>query len=196
MYEMHEELATEPLLAELRKEPCFAPAYAGAEALAKAQIAAARKAMDPQPYEHPYGPAAPAPSYALAAARHMHQFGTTREQLAEVAVAARRWAQLNPEAQMRDPLTIEQVLSSRMVADPLTVRDCCLVTDGAGAFVMTRADRARSLSKPPVLVLGSRGRRARPHWYSFSGAAIGTTDSTSMYGMSSPLTASRPRRGE
>jgi acetyl-CoA acetyltransferase/uncharacterized OB-fold protein len=121
----------------------------------RAAIAAARKAMDPQPYEHPYGPAAPAPSYALAAARHMHLYGTTREQLAEVAVSARRWAQLNPEALMRDELTVEQVLNARMVADPLTVRDCCLVTDGAGAFVMTRADRAKDLAKSPVHVLGN-----------------------------------------
>ena len=121
----------------------------------RAAIASARKLLDAQPYEHPYGPAAPAPSYALAAARHMHQYGTTREQLAEVAVAARRWAVLNPEAQMRDPLTIEDVIGARMVADPLTVRDCCLVTDGAGAFVLTRADRARDLARPPVHVLGN-----------------------------------------
>lgn len=121
----------------------------------RAAIASARKLLDAQPYEHPYGPAAPAPSYALAAARHMHQYGSTREQLAEVAVAARRWAMLNPEAQMRDPLTIEDVIGARMVADPLTVRDCCLVTDGAGAFVLTRADRARDLARPPVHVLGN-----------------------------------------
>ena len=121
----------------------------------RAAIAAARKAMDPQPYEHPYGPVAPAPSYALATARHMHQYGTTREQLADVAVAARKWAQLNPEAQMRDPLSIADVIGARMVSDPLTVRDCCLVTDGAGAFILTRADRARGLAKPPVHVLGN-----------------------------------------
>lgn len=121
----------------------------------RAAIASARKLLDAQPYEHPYGPAAPAPSYALAAARHMHQYGSTREHLAEVAVAARRWAMLNPEAQMRDPLTIEDVIGARMVADPLTVRDCCLVTDGAGAFVLTRADRARDLARPPVHVLGN-----------------------------------------
>ncbi|HBD38982.1 MAG TPA: thiolase, partial [Cupriavidus sp.] len=86
--------------------------------------------IDPQPYEHPYAPIQPLTSYALAASRHMHEFGTTREQLAEVAVAARRWAQLNPEAVMRDPLSIDDVLSARMVSTPLTVRDCCLVTDG------------------------------------------------------------------
>lgn len=115
----------------------------------------ARAMLDPQPYEQPYGPISPITSYALAAARHMHQYGTTREQLAEVAVAARKWAQLNPEAALRDPLTIDDVLAARMVSDPLGVRDCCLVTDGAGAFVMVRAEQARDLPQPPVYVLGN-----------------------------------------
>lgn len=111
--------------------------------------------IDPLPYEHPYSPIQPLTSYALAASRHMHEFDTTREQLAEVAVAARRWAQLNPEAVMRDPLGIDGVLSARMVSTPLTVRDCCLVTDGAGAFVLMRADRARAQVPKPVYVLGN-----------------------------------------
>ncbi len=111
--------------------------------------------IDPLPYEHPYQPMLPPTAYALAASRHMHEFGTTREQLAEVAVAARRWAQLNPEAYMREPLSIEDVLNARMISTPLTVRDCCLVTDGAGAFVLTRADRARDLRQTPVYVLGN-----------------------------------------
>jgi acetyl-CoA acetyltransferase len=105
-------------------------------------------------YEGPYAAPLPVSSYALAAARHMHEFGTTREQLAEVAVAARAWARRNPEAYMRDELTREQVLAARMVCDPLSVRDCCLLTDGAGAIVMTRADRARDLKKKPVHLLG------------------------------------------
>lgn len=111
--------------------------------------------IDPLPYEHAYQPMLPPTAYALAASRHMHEFGTTREQLAEVAVAARRWAQLNPEAYMREPLSIEDVLNARMISTPLTVRDCCLVTDGAGAFVLTRADRARDLRQTPVYVLGN-----------------------------------------
>lgn len=118
-------------------------------------IVAARRAMDPQPYEHPYEPLLPPSAYALAARRHMHEFGTTREQMAEVAVAARAWAQLNPEAFMRDPLTIEDVLSARMVSTPFGVRDCCLVTDGAGAIVLSRADRAKDLAQPPVYILGN-----------------------------------------
>jgi len=105
-------------------------------------------------FEARYKPVMPVGAYALAASRHMHEFGTTREQLAEVAVAARGWAQKNPEAFMRDPLSVQDVLAARMVADPLTVRDCCLVTDGAAAIVLTRADRARDHCATPVHVLG------------------------------------------
>ena len=106
------------------------------------------------PYETPYRPILPISAYAMVAARHMHQYGTTREHLAEVAVAARRWALMNPKAWENEPLTIEQVLGSRMVSDPFTVRDCCLVVDGGGAIVLTSAARARSLRKKPIYVLG------------------------------------------
>lgn len=109
----------------------------------------------PPTYEGPFKPRMPVSAYALAAARHMHQYGTTREQLAEVAVAARRWAMLNPAATMRDPLSIADVLGARMVSDPLTTRDCCLVTDGAAAVVMVRADRAKDLAARPAYVLGA-----------------------------------------
>src|SRR3954452_1023157 len=90
------------------------------------------------PWEAPYRPWLPVTGYALAAARHMHEFGTTREQLAEVAVAARKWAALNPVAWSREPLSVEDVLAAPMVCDPLGVRDCCLVTDGGGAGVRPR----------------------------------------------------------
>lgn len=126
----------------------------------RAEVARARRVMDPQPYETPYEPLQPLSAYALAARRHMHQYGTTRRQLAEVAVAARAWAQRNPEAFMRGPLSIDDVLSARMVSDPLSVRDSCLVTDGGGAFVLVRADRARDLRQKPVYVLGN----ATAHW--------------------------------
>ena len=110
---------------------------------------------EPQPYEQPYEPRHPITGYALAAARHMHQYGTTRRQMAEVALAARRWAELNPEAFARQPTSIEEILAARMVNDPLSVRDCCLVTDGAGAVVMVRADRADDFPKPPAYLLGA-----------------------------------------
>jgi len=106
------------------------------------------------PYETPFRPFLPATAYALAASRHMHQYGTTREQLAAVSVAAREWALLNPAAWEKKPLTVDEVLSARMVSYPFTVRDCCLITDGGGAVIMTTAERARSLKKPPVYVLG------------------------------------------
>ena len=109
----------------------------------------------PSPWESPYRPMNPVSSYALAASRHMHQFGTTRQQLGEVAIAARKWARLNPDATMRDELTMEQYLAARMVSDPLGVRDCCLVTDGAAAVVMVRADRASDLCRKPVFLLGA-----------------------------------------
>lgn len=112
-------------------------------------------------YETPFGPRLPVTSYALAAARHMHQFGTTREQLAEVAVAARTWARLNPKAFDRGELSVADVLASRMVSSPLTVRDCCLVTDGGGAVIVTSAERARSLRRAPVYLLGA----AEAHWH-------------------------------
>ena len=114
------------------------------------------------PYETPYQPSLAA-CYALAAGRHMHQYGTTRRQLAEVAVAARAWAGLNPEAFMREPLSVDDCLSARTVASPLTVRDCCLVTDGGAAIVMTRADRARDLRNRPAYLLG--GGEATTHRY-------------------------------
>ncbi|OOG42989.1 thiolase [Polaromonas sp. A23] len=133
---------------------CYGSAQRTA-AFGRKEIVASRKFLDPQPYEYPYEPMSPLSAYALAASRHMHQFGTTRRDLAEVAVAARAWARLNPEAFMRGPLSIEDVLSARMVSDPLSVRDCCLVTDGGGAYVLVRADRARDLPKKPVYVLGN-----------------------------------------
>ena len=106
------------------------------------------------PYESPYRPMLPVSAYAMAASRHMHQYGTTIEQLAEVAVAARRWALLNPVAWEKQPLTIADVLAAPRVSDPLGVRDCCLVNDGGGAIVLTSAARARTLAKAPAYVLG------------------------------------------
>ncbi len=106
-------------------------------------------------WEAPYGLRMPMGPYALAADRHMATFGTTSEQLAQIAVSTRAWAALNPRARYRDPITIDDVLASPMQTSPLHLLDCCLVTDGAGAFVMTSAARARDLAKPPVLVLGA-----------------------------------------
>lgn len=105
-------------------------------------------------YETPWGMPTPIGGYAMSAMRHMHQYGTTSAQLAEIAVATRRWAQLNPAAMMRDPLSIDDVLASPMVSDPLHQLDACLVTDGGGAVVMTTAEHAKALSRQPIYVRG------------------------------------------
>lgn len=112
-------------------------------------------AQAPSPFEFPYRPNNPVASYALAASRHMHEYGTTSEDLASVAVAARQWANLNPEAFKQGPLSVEDVLATRLVADPLHVADCCLVTDGAAAVVLTRTDRAKDARKTPISLLGA-----------------------------------------
>lgn len=110
---------------------------------------------EPQWHETPYHPRHPITAYGLAASRHMAQYGTTREDLADVALAARAWANLNPDAFARGPLSRDEVLSARMVSDPLSKADCCLVTDGAAAIVLTRADRARDLHDRPVYFMGA-----------------------------------------
>ncbi len=112
-------------------------------------------------YEAPYGSTLVG-AYAMAARRHMHEYGTTSEQLAEIAVGVREYAGLNPSAMYRDPITVDDVLSSRMIADPLHKLDCCVVTDGGGAFIMTTAERARDLPQPPVYVLGAAA--SQTHW--------------------------------
>jgi acetyl-CoA acetyltransferase len=117
-----------------------------------------RPLVGPNPvaeWESPFGLRMPMGPYAMAATRHMHHYGTTSEQLAQIAVTTRQWATMNPKARYRQPITIDDVLASPLQSSPLHLLDCCLVTDGAGAFVMTSAARARDLAKPPVYVLGA-----------------------------------------
>src|SRR5699024_6340809 len=113
-------------------------------------------------YDTPYGLPTPVGGYAMAAQRHMYQYGTTKEQLAEVAVATRKWATLNPNATKRDPISIKDVLESKPISDPLNLLDCCLVTDGAGAIVLVSEERAKKCKKEPVWVLGHG--EAHSHW--------------------------------
>lgn len=105
-------------------------------------------------FEDPYGLPSPVGAYAMACSRHMAEYGTTKEQLAEIAVATRKWAMLNPKAYMREPITIEDVLTSRLIAWPFNLLDCCLVTDAGGACVVTSMERARDLRQTPVAILG------------------------------------------
>ena len=105
-------------------------------------------------FENCYGPTTVG-DYALTAQRHMHEFGTTSEQLAEIAVTMRRHASMNPLAKFRDPITVEDVMTSRIVSSPLHLLDCCMISDGGGAVVVTSAERARDLKKKPVHLLGA-----------------------------------------
>jgi acetyl-CoA acetyltransferase len=105
-------------------------------------------------FDAAFGLPTPVGAYALAATRHMFEYGTTSEQMAEVAVATRKWASMNEKAMKREPITIDDVLNSRWIAEPLHLLDCCLVTDGGGAVVVTTAERARNARKTPVWILG------------------------------------------
>jgi acetyl-CoA acetyltransferase len=117
------------------------------------------------------------PMYALAARRHMERFGTTSEQLGHIAVAQRAWAGLNPAAQLREPITLADHQASRWIAEPFHLLDCCLVSNGGIAVLITTAERAASLAQPPVHVLGwaqshpGRYLRRNPDFGLVSGAA-------------------------
>jgi len=113
-------------------------------------------------FETPYGATVPA-YYALIARAHMDTYGTTPEQFAAVAVSGRRHAARNPAAQMREPITVEDVLNSRMIADPLHLLDCSLVSDGGAAIIMTSAERAADFPHDPVYILGAGEGHSHEH---------------------------------
>ncbi len=166
-------------------------------------IEAMSTAGHPQ-FERPYGPPIPA-FYALIARAHQHAYGTTAEQRAAVAVACRKHASLNPAAQMRTPITIDDVLSSRMICDPLHLLDCSLVSDGGAAIVMTSAERARDFRMPPVYLLGtgeghshehisqavsltaSAAREAGERAYAMAGLGPGDVDLAELYDCFTPV---------
>ena len=109
----------------------------------------------PGQFEAPYGTMGPTTTFTIPALRYMKEFGLTHEQLAYVAVAQRQWAAKNPRAMFRDIITVDDVLASKLVAYPFHLLECCLVTDGGGALVVTSADRAADFPKPPVHVIGT-----------------------------------------
>ncbi len=109
----------------------------------------------PGQFEAPYGTAGPTTSFTIPVLRYMKEYGLTHEQLAYVAVAQRKWAARNPRAMFRDLITVDDVLASRLVAWPFHLLECCLITDGGGALIVTSADRAADLQKPAVHVLGT-----------------------------------------
>jgi acetyl-CoA C-acetyltransferase len=106
------------------------------------------------PFENPYGPAT-ANMYAMCAMRHMHQYGTTSEQLAWIKVAASHHAQHNPHAMLRNVVTVEEVVNSPMIADPLHRLDCCVISDGGGAIIIASPEVAKSLKRPKVKIIGA-----------------------------------------
>ncbi|MCE2404212.1 MAG: hypothetical protein J4F43_03535 [Dehalococcoidia bacterium] len=112
--------------------------------------------LDPSPdsFEELYG-VTTVGLYAMVAQRHMHQYGTTPEQLAEISVAVRKHASMNPHAMFRNPITVQDVLTSRMISSPLHILDCCVITDGGGAVVVASPEVARGCRRPPVWVLGT-----------------------------------------
>ena len=127
------------------------------------------------PWELPYGPVT-VNMYALVAARHMYEYGTTAEQLAWIKVAASHHAQHNPHAMLRDVVTVEDVLASPMISDPLRKLDCCVVSDGGGALLVVRPEIARALKRPVINLLGSgefiKGQLGGKVDLSWSGAAV------------------------
>ena len=106
-------------------------------------------------FEMPYGPNGPTTMFTIGVLRYMKEYGLTHEQLASVAVVQREWAGLNPRASYREPITVADVLESRMIAYPFHKLECCLVTDGGGALILTAAERASDFPAKPVYILGT-----------------------------------------
>ncbi len=106
-------------------------------------------------FEAPYGASGPPSTFTIPVLRYMKELGLTHEQLAMVAVVQREWAGMNPRASFRDPITVDDVLNSRMIAYPFRLLECCLVTDGGGALILTSASRAQDFPTKPVYILGT-----------------------------------------
>ena len=137
------------------RTPCSSPtARAAAPAWAEAAVAAAGHRCRPSS-RPPTAPWVPTTLFGIGVLRYMKRYGMTHEQLAAVAVVQREWASRNPRASYRDPITVDDVLGSRMIAYPFHLLECCLVTDGGGALILVRAERARDFPNKPVYVLGS-----------------------------------------
>lgn len=125
----------------------------------KSRINATPRPPEPQSlqgqFEMPFGPMGPPTLFPIPVLRYMKTYGVTHEQMAQVAVVQREWAGKNPRAAFRDPITVDDVLNSKMIAYPFRLLQCCLVTDGGGALILTSADRAKDFPQKPVYILGS-----------------------------------------
>ena len=109
----------------------------------------------PDQFEGPYGGMGPTTMFTIGVLRYMKQYGMTHEQLATVAVVQREWASMSPRASYRDPITVDDVMASRMIAYPFHLLECCLVTDGGGALILTKAERAKDFPQKPVYIMGT-----------------------------------------
>jgi len=125
----------------------------------KSRIGATPRPAEPESlngqFEAPFGPFGPPTLFPIPVLRYMKTFGVTHEDLATVSVVTREWAGKNPRAMFREPITVADVLASRMIAYPFRILQCCLVTDGGGALILTRSDRAKDFPTKPVYILGS-----------------------------------------
>ena len=125
----------------------------------RSRIGNPARRTDPQSlngqFEQPFGPMGPPSMFTIPVLRYMKTYGVTEEQIAQVAVVQREWAGKNPRATFKTPITTEDVLNSRMIADPFRLLMCCLVTDGGGALILTSAERARDFRTKPVYILGT-----------------------------------------
>jgi len=125
----------------------------------RSRIGARRFSRDPASqqgqFEVPYGITSPPTMFTIPALRYMKQYGVTEEDIAHVAVVQREWAAMNPRASFHDPITVDDVLNSKMIAWPFRLLMCCLVTDGGGALILTSAGRARDFPQKPVYILGT-----------------------------------------
>ncbi len=130
--------------------------------LSRAQALVTQSSSGHPEFETPYGATVPG-YYALVAQAYLHEFDATPEQFAAVAVTCRAHAALHPHAQMREPITVADVLASRLIADPLRLLDCSLVSDGGAAIVLTAAERARDFPHPPVVLLGAGEAHGHEH---------------------------------
>ncbi|MGT2439636.1 thiolase family protein [Bradyrhizobium betae] len=131
-------------------------------------------------FEAPYGVYGPPSMFPIPVLRFMKTYGITHEQLASVAVVQREWAAKNPRAMMKDPITVADVLNSRMIAYPFRLLQCCLVTDGGGALILTSADRAKDFPRKPVYIMGT-------------GESVGDADGQPDGDASTPRARSRPQ---
>lgn len=140
-------------------------------------------------FEYPYGIFMPAPLYALGARRHMHEYGTKSEQFGAIAVACRKHASLNPKAQVRQPITIEDHQNSPMFCDPFHTLDICLLSDGGGAVIVTSAERAKDLKQRPIYISGiGQGTttfhiNVTPSLTTFEGTKVSSERAFTMAGM-------------